>query len=195
MVYSSSPRGYTLAELLTVLAVLGILTLAGIILLLGQRAFLLTETSAAHNQADAAVALASIAETMKTADRVEASHAFTVNGAAGTYTTGLHTLVLRLPAISAAEVPLQNAFDFVLVTRDPSATKRILTVTDPAASSARPAAQRSLIGTATVLNFLYDANPASSAAVVTITLGTASEYGGPLARGAPSQVAVRLRNL
>jgi prepilin-type N-terminal cleavage/methylation domain-containing protein len=195
MVSSSRPRGYTLTELLTVLAVLGILTLAGIALLLGQRAFLLTETSAAHNQADAAVALAAIAETMKTADRVESSHAFTVNGTPGTYTTGLHTLALRLPAISAAGVPLQNAFDYILIARDPSAAKRILTVTDPAASSARPATQRALIGTATVLNFLYDANPASSATVVTATVGTASEYGGSLARNAPSQIAIRLRNL
>lgn len=195
MASSSKSRGYTLTELLTVLAVIGILTLVGTSLLLGQRKFLLTTSSAAHNQADAAVALASLAETLKIADRVEASRTFTVNGTASSYSSNLHTLVLRLPSISSAGAPILNSYDYVLTVRDPADAKRLLTVTDPAAGSARRSGARQLLATVTVINFLYNANPASSASVVTLTLGTAADYGGATAPSAPSQVAIRLRNL
>lgn len=195
---SSKPRGYTLIELLTVIAVMGIIALVATSLLLGQQQFFKVNTFQAHNQAFTANALASLAEQVKTADRVVPSRDFTVNGTTSTYTSGLHTLILALPSINGSGAPILTSpqpLDYFLVTANPGNSKHLLTVVAPDAASSRTAQTRTIHSNFEVFNAFYNADPAGATppSVVTMVLG-----GRGLVVNTPlavSQVSIRMRNL
>lgn len=195
---SSKLRGYTLIELLTVIAVTGIIALVATSLLLGQQQFFKVNTFQAHNQAFTANALASLAEQVKTADRVVPSRDFTVNGTTSTYTSGLHTLILAIPSINGSGAPIlasPQPLDYFLVTADPGNSKHLLTVVAPDAASSRTAQTRTAHSNFEVFNAFYNADPAGATppSVVTMVLGGRGfVVNTPLA---VSQVSIRMRNL
>ncbi len=181
-------------ELLTVIAVMAILGLTATTLLLGQRTFLTKEAYSAGNLADTARAAETMGELTKTAAAVVASHDFTVHGSTQSYTSDVDTVVLQLPGVTAADVPLPTVKDYVLVTPDPSHPQRLLVVTDADPASARTDSTRSLHNHLTAFSVLYGASPASSSASITLTLRGRTDLTNASAPESTAEFTVRLRN-
>lgn len=195
---SSKAPGYTLVELLTVIAITGIIGIIATTLLIGQQRFLTTQTFQAHNQAVTANALASLAEQLKTADRVVPTRDFTVNGTTATYTSGLHTLILALPSLDGSGAPILTSpqpFDYILVAPDPSNAAHLVLVTAPDIASSRKASTRTILSNLSVFNALYNYDPAGSTppTVVSIVLGGKGDIVNTST--VVSQVSIRMRNI
>lgn len=191
---SSRPRGYTLIELLTVIAVSGILGLTATTVLIGQRTFLTTEGFSAGNLADTARAAETVGELAKVAQAVVASRDFTVNGSGQTFTSDNDTLILQLPALDAAGNPSTTVSDYALITLDPVHPQRLLLVMDADGSSVRRDGTRLLHGHVTSFNVLYNANPAASSSQITATLRGRTDLTNRSAPETTAEFSTRLRN-
>lgn len=145
-------RGFTLPEVLVVIALLGILGLGLISLYSAQNKLTTDEASLTQAQAELAVGLNSAMPFMQSAFEVLASHIID----SVTYNTSSDTLVLSLPTVDSSNNIVSGSYDYIvfLKTND----DKFNMITDAAVGSKRRIGTRTLIRKVSSLAFSYEDN-------------------------------------
>lgn len=158
-------RGYTLIETIIVISIstLMLMALAHLFFIFNslygyQQGFIATAGSngAAMNALEAAIL---------PADHVLTSHSF--SGA--TYTSGITTLVLELPAVDASGAIITSAEDYVAFYTSSSTLYRL---TEAAAGSVRVSGLKQLSSTIYSLSFTYNTATIADASILTADIQT-----------------------
>ncbi|MDZ4243601.1 MAG: prepilin-type N-terminal cleavage/methylation domain-containing protein [Candidatus Doudnabacteria bacterium] len=156
--FIKSGAGFTLAEILVVIALLVILITIGVQIFLYNNRFY-------ENQAGE---IFSITATRETADRIneyaraavalENTHLY----GSTTYATDAQTVIFRIPGIDAAGQTISGVYDYAIMGPNPSDTKRLeLIVDSPDPASVREPRLLLLTDKLTSIAFTYDnADPA-----------------------------------
>lgn len=165
--------GFTLIELLvaiTLTVIAGGLVLG--IFVQSNKTF-----SIQNNKVNQSLALADSNKAINDLVRIASSVVSQYTVGATTYTSGLNTLVLTLPAINASGNNIVGVFDYAVITEDQTSNKILRLTTFPSASSIRKSQSRVLATNLSKINFFYYDNNGNvvapaSATRVNITLNT-----------------------
>jgi len=128
-----NPSGFTLAELVVVIGLFGILLVLGFGILLSNYRFY-------ANQSDEIRAVNATREAgNRLSELARGAGAFVVSYTYGstTYTTGPTTVILQIPSIDSSDAIIVGSFDYGIVTQDLVSSNRLIIITDPDPQSAR----------------------------------------------------------
>lgn len=181
-------RGFTLAELLVVVA------LAAILMMFGAQIFLMNNRFYENQTQE----ILSVNSTREAADRINeygrAASSF-VNSyvySSVTYNTGAQTVIFRLPSINSSGGVISGVFDYVIVSVDPGNSSRLVLIVDPGAGSVRRARNLQLTDKLVAINFTYDNTDLALAKKVTYDFTVM--YPGRSAASEQVHGAVNFRN-
>lgn len=145
-------RGFTLAEVIVVTALLAILMTLGVGIFLSNNRFYETQTGE----------VTSINSTRQAGDKINeytrTALAFVTSRVHNsiTYTAGAQTLILQLPAVDSSSEIIAGVYDYVIVSIDPNNSSRLILIVDSNPFSDRPAQLLELTNKLSILNFTYD---------------------------------------
>lgn len=179
---SRKRSGFTLIEMLIVVALLGVLSLVIIDLLIGQYRLYHIEFSELIVQSETRATLDGIDNDVRSATQV--LETFDV------YTTGSDCLILAVQSLNSAGQLIPGTFDYVIVRRNGNALIRELI---PDSASVRPTQTKQLAANVTNLVFTYNSPnvPEISEVLTQITVVDANQY---QTRSLTASSKARLRN-
>ena len=155
MIEKKLQRGFTLAELLVVMAALGIVSIAMVGAYLMQAKLTSSEIKLNDAQIRVGDVLADLARTAGQADEILS----TSDIGGGTYLSGPISVFLSLPAVTASGNILSNAYDLIVFFRDDS--NNLQKTVAAASGSKRPSGTKTVFKNAAtfVLNYEDDPSP------------------------------------
>lgn len=145
-------RGFTLAEVLVVIGLIGILSVFAVGIFFSNNQFYLTQSGEINSIISTRLVSDRINEYGRAATAVIGSHVFGPT----TYTTGLETVIFRIPAINGSGGIISGTDDYVVVSKDLSNSSRLILVLEPNAASVRKSRDILLTDKLNSVSFTYD---------------------------------------
>ena len=158
-------KAFTLLELLISIAILSIISVIIATIVIRSGFFFEKQTGLAEVGLSNRFVLDEIATQVRAARQVEEN--FTGNGQ--NFTTGLSTLILKLPSIDASGSTISGAFDRAVFYLDGA---KIFKKVYPDAASTRPKTSQILTAATKTVSFSYNNASLASASAVTVSLTT-----------------------
>ncbi len=144
--------GFTLGELTVVIALFSVLITVGVGIFLYNNRFYETQSGEIFSITATREASDRINEYARAAVAFEPSRIYDGRN----YTTGTQVVILKLPALDAADQVISEKFDYAIIGSNPSNAKRLELILDPDAVSSRGARLLLLSERLTSINFTYD---------------------------------------
>ncbi len=158
-------RGFSLVEIIIVLAIVGIIVIALVDLVRGYYAIYRTQTATVSVDTSAGVLLGDVRAALLEADHIVTSHTFS----GVSYSSGTTTLVLELPAVNSSGDIIAGAFDYVGFYASGTDAYQIV---DAAGGSVRRTGSRHESDTLFTLTFNYGSTTIAQATSTTVDVVT-----------------------
>ena len=175
-------RGFTLIELVVVIALVVGVSLVLVNLFIGQNRIYKTQTSELNVTNGARAALDEIDAQVRAANQVVASYS--------TYNSGPQTLILQTPSVDAQNKIISATFDNVVFYLSNGDLMRLIAAHP---SSSRAGGTKKMAGSVTSLNFTYDNGNFALVKQVSTDL-TVAESAGSQTRSVSASSKAKLRN-